>query len=78
MHTTITTTITTRLNLTDFTPSHGVEIECEDEIPEVVVTNAALGGLKSAVVALGQQLGQQLDIVRLDADSADQATEVTA
>lgn len=52
MHTTVTTTITTRIDLDTMTPKHEVEIECEDALPESVVIAAAIGACKSTAKSL--------------------------
>lgn len=54
MHTTITTTITTRVDLETFTPDHSVDIDAEDSaLPEELVRAAAAGGCRAALKALG-------------------------
>lgn len=49
MHTTITTTITTRIDLDTFTPDHSVSIEAEDELPEQVIYAAVQGACKATL-----------------------------
>lgn len=48
MHTTITTTITTRIDLETFSPEHSVDINAEDGVlPNELIYAAALGGTEA-------------------------------
>jgi hypothetical protein len=52
MHTTVTTTITTQIDLDTFTPDHRVSVEVEDDLPPEIVASAAIGGCKATIKSL--------------------------
>ncbi|GAB2734575.1 hypothetical protein [Nocardioides pakistanensis] len=49
MHTTVTTTITTRIDLDTFEPEHSVQIEAEDALPQQVIYAAVEGACKATL-----------------------------
>lgn len=53
MHSRITTTITTLIDLETFEPTHSVSVEAEDELPVAVIKAAVVGACKSAAAAAG-------------------------
>ena len=52
MHTTVTTTISTDIDLETFEPTHSVDIQAEDILPTQVIYAAALGGSRAAAASL--------------------------
>lgn len=62
MHCTITTVITTEIDLDTMTPKHSVEIESEDALPRNVVVAAALGGCRAAAKTLEKD--EEVETVR--------------
>ena len=52
MKATVTTTITTYVDIDTFDTTHEVEVACEDPLPQEVVVAAAIGGCKSTLKAL--------------------------
>lgn len=70
MHTTITTTITTRINLDTLEPDHSVSIEAEDALPEQVIYAAVIGACKATLNSLpGGTNGAPDDVVDPEAGS---------
>lgn len=52
MHSRITTTVTTLVDLETFEPRHDVEISAEDDLPQQVIMLAVQGALRSALKAV--------------------------
>jgi hypothetical protein len=65
----ITTTITTKIDLDTFEPSHTVEIAHGDELPEQIVLAAAAGGCKSSARTIEAKLNAAWDFA--DDDESD-------
>lgn len=66
MHTTIVTTITTRVDVDSFQPSHDVEVAAEDVLPNDVIGAAVVGGCKAVIASLHKQYPR---LARLDEDT---------